>query len=308
MNVLITGGAGYLGTELTRALAASEKVSNITVYDNLSRGNYNFFICNELPENKVRFVKGDILDTRKLKKYLADADTVIHLASKTYPSDEKADIHQFEQVNHWGTAELIYALEELKSVSKLIYLSDAAVYGYADHEFTEKSDAAPVTNYAQSKLNGEYHVQRLINEHNSISAYVLRCANIYGYSPSARLDSVINKFMFEAHFENRISVHGSGRQYRSFISVFNVVSTITAIVKNKVETGIYNLSQRNLQIHDLVETIKEIYPELEFIFINHEFTMGSRQVNPQNNLYQYFVDKEVSLKSELMDIQSHFSF
>ena len=73
MRILITGGAGYIGTELAYELEKNLAVSEIVIYDNLSRGNYNLFIgVNKFASGKMRFVKGDLLDTRKLKKELKE--------------------------------------------------------------------------------------------------------------------------------------------------------------------------------------------------------------------------------------------
>ena len=74
MRILITGGAGYIGTELVYELMKhADKISEIVIYDNLSRGNYNLFIGKQkLPNDKIKFVQGDLLDTRKLKKALKD--------------------------------------------------------------------------------------------------------------------------------------------------------------------------------------------------------------------------------------------
>jgi UDP-glucose 4-epimerase len=118
MRILITGGAGYIGTELTYELSKRNEVSEIIIYDNLSRGNYNLFI-GQTKLNKVKFVQGDLLDTRKLKKNLKDVDVVIHLAAVVTTPFSDQNPHLFEQVNHWGTAELVYAIEESK-VKKFI--------------------------------------------------------------------------------------------------------------------------------------------------------------------------------------------
>ena len=112
MNILITGGAGYLGTELVHVLAANEDVEQILIYDNLSRGNYNLFLQDRFKHNKVTFVQADILDSRQLRNSLKDVDVVYHLAAKVTTPFANIDAHFYEQVNHWGTAELIYALED----------------------------------------------------------------------------------------------------------------------------------------------------------------------------------------------------
>src|SRR5262245_4699722 len=111
MNVLVTGGAGYIGTELIEALSKRKEIDHVVVYDNLSRGNFNFFLGKSDFGNKIRFVQGDILDSRKIRKELKEVDVVYHLAAKVTTPFANIDSHFFEQINHWGTAELIYALE-----------------------------------------------------------------------------------------------------------------------------------------------------------------------------------------------------
>ena len=83
MNILITGGAGYIGTELTYALEADPLINKIVIYDNLTRPNFNLFLGRaKMNSSKLKFVQGDILDTRKLKKEVQEADIVFHLAAK----------------------------------------------------------------------------------------------------------------------------------------------------------------------------------------------------------------------------------
>ena len=113
MKILITGGAGYIGTELTKYLLQNKEIKEITVYDNLSIGHANFFLGKEYPKGtRLKFVNGDILDSRLLRKSLVGIDTVIHLAAKVTTPFANNDPHFYEQINHWGTAEVTYAEEE----------------------------------------------------------------------------------------------------------------------------------------------------------------------------------------------------
>ena len=96
MNILITGGAGYIGTELVYKLAASDAVKNIVVYDNLSRGNYNLFIGRQKLEGKVKFIHGELLDSRKLRQALKNIDVVFHLAAKVTTPFANIDGHIYE--------------------------------------------------------------------------------------------------------------------------------------------------------------------------------------------------------------------
>lgn len=304
MNILITGGAGYIGTELVRRLATQPYVNQIIVYDNLSRGNHNLFVGTAMETSKIRFVPGDLLDSRKLRKLLAGVDSVFHLAAKVTTPYDTTDSHFYEQVNHWGTAELVYAIEESK-VAKLFFVSSASVYGSSSGLLTEDSTTNPETFYAVSKLRAESHVRRLFGKLNTL---IIRCGNVYGYSPSMRFDAVINRFMFDANFTGRISIYGNGRQYRSFLHVDKLVSSLVQLLNQEVPSGTYNLTDKNLQVLDIVDVLKEIYPELEFMFINQHLSMKEIQLDPAGKIRSYVHFPETDLKPELVAFREKFAF
>jgi UDP-glucose 4-epimerase len=305
MNILITGGAGYIGTELVRHLTSLPQINHVLVYDNLSRSNYNLFIGHRMETDKVQFVLGDLLDSRKVRKALKGIDAVFHLAAKVTTPFDNTDSHFFEQVNHWGTAELVYALEETQ-VKKLIYVSSAAVYGSSAEELNETDTTHPETFYGISKLRGESHVKRLAESRNAL---ILRCGNVYGYSPSMRFDSVVNRFMFDANFNNRISIHGNGRQHRSFIHIEKLVHALAQAALREVPSGTYNLTDKNIQLLDLVEVMREIFPSLEFLFINQHLTMQEMRLNPVGKLSKYIsLSPPSDLKDELIRFKEKFAF
>ena len=123
MRVLVTGGAGYKGTELVYRLASEPSIKDILVYDNLCKGNYNLFTrLRKVPSNIVRFVQADDLHSRGLRKHMEDTDVVFHLEARVETPYADQNAHDFEQTNHWRTAEVVYAAEEVR-VSRLIHLS-----------------------------------------------------------------------------------------------------------------------------------------------------------------------------------------
>lgn len=150
MKVLITGGAGYLGTELAHLLTEKQEVEHVVVYDNLSRGNYNLFIEEEFKSRKISFYNGDILDGRNLRKALKDIDIVYHLAAKVTTPYADQELHQYEQVNHWGTTELVESVEQ-SNVSQIVFLSSASVYGFSETSFDETSITNPTNHYGITK-------------------------------------------------------------------------------------------------------------------------------------------------------------
>ncbi|MEO7082365.1 MAG: SDR family oxidoreductase, partial [Flavobacteriales bacterium] len=202
MKVVVTGGAGYIGAELCAALAKDERVSELVIYDLLDRGHFGVFMGPKLGKAKVRFVQGDVLDSRRLLQELAGSDMVYHLASKVTTPFADAGHSQFEQVNHWGTAEVVYAIEEVAPKARVVYLSSASVYGQDIGSARSKLKPSPRSAYGHSKLRGEAHMERL-GDHQQVC--ILRSANVHGHGRCIRFDAVINRFVFQAHFQERIT-------------------------------------------------------------------------------------------------------
>lgn len=310
MKVLVTGGAGYIGTELVSRLLQNPQVSEIIIYDNLSRHNYNLFLGHTLydraanPSVKAKFVHGELLDTRKLRKNLEGVEVVYHLAAKVITPFVTTDGHAYEQTNNWGTAELVYAIEEISSIRKVIYTSSTSIYGtcHADEDCLPN----PQTIYGFSKLRGEEHMRRLFDKK---KAYIIRCGNVYGYNRSMRFDAVINRFMFEANFNRRISIHGNGKQHRAFVHVRTVADVLAQLIETDVPSDTYNLVEKNLQVLDIVDVLKFMYLDLEFIFVNQHIMLREIIVDTQLKIDQYIKrKKENTLQEELEKFKARFSF
>jgi UDP-glucose 4-epimerase len=306
MNILITGGAGYIGTELVSQLAADKKVKKILVYDNLSRPNYSVFLGGRKPgHEKVEFYKGELLDSRHLRMALKSIDVVYHLAAKVTTPFANDDAHLYEQVNHWGTAELVYAVEE-SNVKKFIYTSSSGIYGDSENLIDEQYEPRPKTFYAISKLRGEEHVRRLIGK---IDTYIFRCGNVYGYNRGMRFDAVINKFVFDANFQKRLTVHGDGNQSRTFIHITSLAQALVNLLSSDLSSGTYNLVERSIKVIDVVDTLKQLIPDLEFIFINQHLKLHQLNVKENKMVNEKLgISKQRPLKEELQEFLSRFSF
>ncbi len=287
-------------------LATIPEVKEIIIYDNLSRHNYNLFLGNKIdPSGKIRFIPGDLLDSRKLRQVLQGTDMVYHLAAKVSTPFDNTDAHFHEQVNHWGTSELVLAVEEL-GIERFVYTSSTSVYGSCEDLVNEDSIANPVTFYGISKLRGEDHVKRLFNK---ARTYIIRCGNVYGYSKSMRFDAVINRFMFDANFNRRISIHGNGHQSRAFIHIDILSRLLSRLIYTELPSGIFNAVDRNLSVLDIVDDLKKIFPDLEFIFINQHLSLRELKVNPASKLREAIdFDNPKVLFDELSEFKDRFSF
>ena len=304
MKILVTGGAGYLGTELVRELAEKEETQEIIVYDNLSRGNFNLFLGLRKLNSKVRFVKADILDSRTFRQAIKGVDVVYHLAAKVTTQFAEHHAHLFEQVNHWGTAEIVYSVEK-SDVSKFIFLSSASVYGPSETELDETTNPRPKSIYGRSKFNAEKQVMRLGEK---MDAYIIRCANIYGYSPSMRFDGVINKFVFESNFRRRISIDGDGQQFRSFVPIDLATSAVAKIPFSDIRPGCYNLVKSNLTVNEIADTLNEIFPDLERVYINQDLQLNQLKAKPNESFNRLANVDELGFVEFLSSFASQFTF
>ena len=191
-------------------------------------------------------------------------------------------------------------------MKKLIFVSSVGVYGSSDEQVTEETIPNPKTFYGISKLRGEEHVQRLSDK---LDVIIIRSGNVYGFSESMRFDAVINKFAFEANFNKRITIHGNGKQHRSFIHVDTLSTALSQLIGSKVPHGTYNLAERDLSVLDIVDTFKTVVPELEFIFINQHLMLRQVKIETKSSIKQYLnLTDPLDFETEIREFLDHFSF
>src|SRR5690606_31123548 len=121
-----------------------------------------------------------------------------------------------------------YAIEEVAPKARVVYLSSASVYGQGEGSALAGVKPSPRSAYGHAKLRGEAHMDRLGDQQ---PVCILRAGNVYGHGRCMRFDAVINRFVFQAHFQGRITVSGSGEQRRPFIHVDSVVGTLVQLLE-----------------------------------------------------------------------------
>jgi len=305
MKILITGGAGYIGYSLVKQmLEGLDQLHSITIYDNLSRMNYGFFTEAKFDHKPIKFIRGDILDGRLLDKALEDIDCVVHLAAKVTTPYADHDAHTYDQVNHWGTAQLMSAVER-SQVSKFIYLSSMSVYGGSDTVVNEQSETMPFSFYGISKLDAEKQITPIIKDR---KVYIIRSGNVYGYNPSYRIDAVINRFMFNANFTGRIHINGNGEQSRSFIHVDRIARLLAGAVEGNFPAGLYNAVEHNYSVNEIAEFVRNLYPNLESIHVNYNVKLRSVVTDIPCKIFSHILLDPVLFEDELAHFKNHFSF
>jgi UDP-glucose 4-epimerase len=295
MKILITGGTGYIGTELCLSLMNRPEIAGITVYDNLSRKNFNFFLGPDKLSPKVRFIDADLLDSFTLRAEVKRADLVIHLAAKVSTPFADEQPHLFDQINNWGTAELSYALEA-SDCNKVIYMSSASVYGAGGEYATTETIPNPKTFYGISKLKGERHIARLAT---SKQTTIIRCSNVYGYSKSMRFDAVINRFALHTRQYKRVTINGNGEQERAFVHVSKVISFLEKLIFSEHWKPVYNLVNHNLSVNDIAYTLKEIVPELEMLYVDQQLSLRQVKLAADKNVNELIAPSDETFEMDL---------
>lgn len=281
MRVLLTGGAGYVGYSLARALHELPQVEEILIYDNLSRTGFNFFTGDQkLP--KIRFIKGDILDSDRLTEALDGMDVVYHLAAFVSQPYNHLQNLQYEQVNRWGTLSLVRTIERAGGIKRAIYLSSVAVYGFRD-DIQPGDSPSPNNAYGNSKFHGEQYFKLLQDDTETV---ILRAGNIFGYNPCMRLDSVVNSWIFKGLTEGKINIYGSGDQKRAFVSLDNLTQQLTAFLSEGNSPVSDNAIDFCASLNQLRDWLLVQLPEVEYTYLNRN------QLFPGQNFSDYQMSKE----------------
>ena len=247
-RILVTGGAGFIGFHLCRKLTDVDL--DVTIYDNLSSGK----IENVKDAPKAKFVKGDILDSKKLCD-MEKTDVIIHLAAQVVvPYSMENPTEDFE-TNARGTLNVLEKAR--KDDSRLVFASSAAVYGNPGLLPTpETYGFHPFSCYGLSKVVGEEYCQ-MYNSQYGLDITVVRFANVYG----SRCHGVINDFLDKLEKNpKRLEIIGTGQQSRDFVNVADTVNAITFAASRKNAIGqTYNIGfGKTTKIIDLAHMILRI--------------------------------------------------
>ncbi len=236
-KVLITGGAGFIGSNLAEELAEGNEV---VILDDLSSGRMDN-IRGLLGNDKARFIKGSITDLDLLRQSFRDVDYVFHQAAIPGVPASVNDPVSSNIVNVNGTLNVLIAARD-NGVKKVVYASSCAVYGDAGViPITETTLLAPKSPYAVTKLTGEYYCN-VFNEVYSLPTNSLRYFNVYGprQNPNSEYAAVIPKFITKALAEEPLVIYGDGLQTRDFVFVRDVVMANIMAAESEV-TGVFNI-------------------------------------------------------------------
>lgn len=265
-RVLVTGGAGYIGSALIRSLVDSAVGGSIRILDNLQNGGYPALM--DLDPGGVEMVEGDILDPVAVRRALADVDAVVHLAGVLSTPLSFEHPRWMEQVNHWGTARLLESALEA-GVERIVFASSYSVYG-PGAESAERDACRPVGPYASSVLSAERAVAGAADR--GLSTTVLRIGTVFGQAPVVRFDAMPNRFAYLAGTGRTLPIYGDGKQTRPLTHVGDACSAIAFCLARTEETagGTYNVVTVNSSALDVANAAKRARPATRIHFTEQD--------------------------------------
>ena len=286
-KVLVSGGAGYIGSVLVRLLL--EKCYSVRIIDNLSFGGEP--IADLLNNDNFEFIKGDIRNESDLRKALKDIDYVAHLAAIVGDPACAKQPELTRSINFEGS-KLFYKIANEMGIKRFIFSSTCSNYGKMDDANSyvdETSNLAPVSLYAETKVNTEKFL--LSQPKTNITKPIcLRFSTVYGMSLRPRFDLTVNEFTKELALGRELVVFGE-QFWRPYCHVQDLARGVIAVLeaeKEKVAFEIFNVGDTNdnYQKQMIVNEIKKQIPDAKIKYVKknedpRDYRVSFEKINKQ---------------------------
>ena len=294
-KIIITGGLGYIGTELCKLYSGVSWNNTIIVIDNR-------FIServNQIRNWNMEFVHGDILDKNLINKYCNDADVVHHLAGVTDVPRTKSESSaekdlKIKTVAEEGTQNI---LDAISKKCKIIFPSTHVIYEGIEkikNEISEEQDAKPVLSYSSSKALNE---KQLINSGKNY--IILRLGSVYGYSTdTSRIDIMPNLFSKIASQDGTIKLFAGGRQVKSLVPLIDVARCFKEMEEKNISSETFNLTKDTITVKEVAEICKKYNPKVILKETNDEvpnlgFSLSNKKILKTGFKFLYSLDQSI---------------
>lgn len=288
--ILITGGAGYLGTHIVKKLLG--RGYRVRIYDSLMHGQES--ITEFVNNPNFELIKGDLRDFMNIQKAIRGCYAVIHLAAIVGDPASKIDPDTTIAINYLATTSIVQCCK-LYGIRRFIFASTCSVYGMSDNILTEESKLNPISLYAVTKIKSEEAILQLADK--NFSPTIFRKGTIYGLSSRMRFDLVVNLLSARAIFDKIITIYG-GNQWRPFLHVADAADAYLIALESpieKIHAKIFNVGddQQNYQLNEIGNIIKKIVPAAELKILDDNIDLRNYRVSFKK------INKELGFKSKL---------
>jgi len=306
-SVLVTGGCGYIGSELLPRLTGDDRVDEVTVLDSLASGSPRALLG--AVDEELTFRRGDVREYGDVESAMRGVDTVVHLAAITGAASTHDRREETVAVNYDGTENVLKAAGKL-GVDNVVFASSCNVYGRATStDIDETVDPDPINPYAETKLDAEALLTEYCGEF-GMDGTALRMATNFGYSPGVRFNLVVNYFVFRALTGRTLTVYGDGSNWRPFIHVADAARAYKHAALNPAawDDRVYNVgsSDANYRIAEIAEIVDEEVGAVDITYLEDEHPGPSYHVD-FDRLASTGFDPETGLRDGIRDIARRFA-
>jgi UDP-glucose 4-epimerase len=299
-QVLITGGCGFIGSQLARDL--HNRGYGIRIVDNLHRGEPEN-LGSLLNDDSVELVRGDVRDREIVSAAMEDIDYVVHLAATCLNRSIKYPTESL-QVNMLG-ANTVFNTAVDHNVKKVLYASSASVYGEQSVPMSEDDPVSPQTPYGISKYCMEL-LSDFYSKEEDIPFVGYRFFNVYGagQDTDAYYTSVINVFVQRLINGDAPVIHGSGEQTMDFINVRDISRALYLGIETDVENEVFNVGSGNMtSIADLAEILIDIVgADVQPKYEDRDVLVSKRQASIKKAKEKLGFESEVSIREGLEEV------
>ncbi|APE95356.1 NAD-dependent epimerase/dehydratase family protein [Halodesulfurarchaeum formicicum] len=311
MEVLVTGGLGYIGSALVPYLLDQESVTGVRLLDDQSTGSPRNLLGSGLSNGQPLDVRaGDVREYGTVESATRGVDAVIHLAAITGAESTHDRREETFAVNYEGTENVLQAAEK-HAVETVVFASSCNLYGRAAAtELSEDADPDPLNPYAESKYESEQLLRETAAE-SDLSTTALRMSTNFGYAPGIRFNLVVNHFVFQALTGRPLTVYGDGTNWRPFIHVRDAARAFAhaALNPEQYDQPVYNVgaNDQNYQIKEIAAVVRsELDRELEITYLEDRKPGPSYHVNFDRLATETDFEPEETLRSGIRDLAAQF--
>ncbi len=287
MKILITGGAGYIGSVMTNL--ALQKGFKVKVIDKLWFNEQIPLIHYNNPN--YEFVKGDICDEKLVRSILHDVDFIVHTAAIVGDPASKLFPELTTQINYDASVKLIDAAEE-HGIKGFLFFSTCSNYGTTNGMATEESDLNPLSLYASSKVDTEKYLMNNVKKMNWV---IGRLSTIYGSSPRMRFDLTVNDFTLNAWKKKYLDIF-LPESFRPYIHTYDISNIALTLLENidTVKNNVFNIGfeGENYQKIQIANIVKKYMPDVKIDILKEGGDLRDYQVD-FSKLHKFIKVKQV---------------
>ena len=302
MKYVVTGGAGFIGSNIVKLLIKNGQ--NVDIIDNLHTGGKE-----NIKEilDKVNFYEIDIRNKKELEKILKNCDGIFHEAALTAVPESFEKPQEYHEVNVIGTKN-IFEIAKQERI-RVVYASSSSIYGNVKNiPIEENSDRKPINPYGQTKLEDEFLAEEFAK--NNLSVIGLRYFNVYGIGQTGSYAGVITKFLENIKNQKSFTINGDGNQIRDFVHVKDIAQANVVAMNSKVNQGFFNIGTGiPTSINDLAKNMIRFSKNKHEIIYGPELE-GDVKISQADMNYTHKVlnsNHEIDLKNGLSNLIQNYT-